>query len=115
MNDDFNSPILIAHLFDAVRVINGMKDGKLSLTSDDLEILKETMNSFITQVLGLKIEEQKGDFAEKIKATVQMLIEIRDQARANKDWALSDKVRDDLAAAGIQLKDGKEGTSFSLN
>lgn len=115
MNDDFNSPILIAHLFEAVKIINLIKDGKTKLSATDLELLKETMTTFVVDVLGLPLEAKGGNDSEKLKGAVEMLIGIRNEARANKDWAMSDKVRDELARLGIQLKDGKDGTTFSLN
>jgi len=115
MNDDFNSPILIAHLFEAAKQVNLIKDGKASLTSEDLELLKKTMNDFTFDVLGL-VNATKTENAgtDKLAGAVELLIELRQQARANKDFAMSDKIRDDLAAKGIQLNDGKDGTTFSI-
>lgn len=115
MNDDFNSPILIAHLFDAAKYINQIKDGKASITSDDLKLLKQTMYAFTFDVLGLQNESKKESGTDKLSAAVDILIKLRQEARANKDFALSDKIRDELAEAGIQLKDGKEGTTFTTN
>jgi cysteinyl-tRNA synthetase len=114
MNDDFNTPILIAHLFEGVKVINQIKEGKASLTSKDLETLKTTMNSFVFDVLGLMNEAAQNN-SEKINGVVELLIKLRKEARENKDWALSDQIRDELVEIGIQLKDGKEGTTFSIN
>ncbi|MFT4576115.1 MAG: cysteinyl-tRNA synthetase [Polaribacter sp.] len=114
MNDDFNTPILIAHLFEAVKVINQLKEDKASLNSDDLEMLKITINAFVFDVLGLT-NETKQDSSDKIDGVVELLIKLRKEARDNKDWALSDQIRDELIALGIQLKDGREGTTFSMN
>lgn len=114
MNDDFNTPILIAHLFEGVKVINQIKEGKASLTSEDLETLKTTMNDFTFDVLGLMNEAAQNN-SEKINGVVELLIKLRKEARENKDWALSDQIRDELVEVGIQLKDGKEGTTFSIN
>jgi cysteinyl-tRNA synthetase len=114
MNDDFNTPILIAHLFEAVKVINHLKDQKASITAQDLELLKETMHAFIFDVLGLT-NDTKKESADKIDGVVELLIKLRKEARDNKDWALSDQIRDELIALGIQLKDGREGTTFSIN
>jgi cysteinyl-tRNA synthetase len=114
MNDDFNTPILIAHLFEAVKVINQIKDNKASLNSADLELLKATINAFVFHVLGLT-NETKQDSSDKIDGVVELLIKLRKEARDNKDWALSDQIRDELIALGIQLKDGREGTTFSIN
>jgi cysteinyl-tRNA synthetase len=114
MNDDFNTPILIANLFEAVKVINQIKEQKASLTQEDLSELKETLNAFVFDVLGL-MNESSQDNSEKINGVVALLIKLRKEARENKDWALSDQIRDELIELGIQLKDGKEGTTFSLN
>ena len=114
MNDDFNSPILIAQLFEGVKFINLLKDKKETLTEDDLTEFKSTLYSFVFDVLGLEDVISK-DNTEKLSKAVEMLIEMRNEARENKDWALSDKIRDELFAFGVQLKDGKGGTTFSVN
>lgn len=114
MNDDFNSPILIAHLFEGVRIINILKDGKEFITTQDLSILENTMKAFIFDVLGLENANLEKANNGKLENVVQMLIDMRNEARANKDFALSDQIRDRLAVLDIQLKDGKEGTTFSL-
>ena len=114
MNDDFNTPILVSHLFEAVKVINQIKEGKVSLSSEDLETLKTTMNSFVFDVLGL-MNEAAHNNSEKINGVVELLIKLRKEARENKNWALSDQIRDELIALGIQLKDGKEGTTYLIN
>jgi cysteinyl-tRNA synthetase len=114
MNDDFNTPILIAHLFEGVRFINLLKDGKETLNAADLETLKQTMNAFIYDVLGLEDEKVSDSKNDKLEGTISLLIEMRKQARENKNFALSDQIRDQLLALGIQLKDGKEGTTFSI-
>ncbi|GHA41422.1 cysteine--tRNA ligase [Salinimicrobium marinum] len=116
MNDDFNSPILIANLFEAVKQINSIKEGKVSITSEDLEQLKTTMSDFIFEVLGLvDIHVAANDSSEKLSGTVELLIKLRAEARANKDFATSDQIRDELQKMGIQLKDGKEGTTFFVS
>ena len=116
MNDDFNSPILIAHLFEAVKQINSIKEGKVSISGEDLKDLKQTMSDFLFEVLGLvDINEVNDSSQEKLSGTVELLIRLRAEARANKDFATSDKIRDELAQLGIELKDGKDGTVFSVN
>ncbi|WP_027138788.1 cysteine--tRNA ligase [Gaetbulibacter saemankumensis] len=115
MNDDFNSPILIAHLFDAAKYINQVKEGQASVTSEDLKVLAETINTFTFDILGLENVTKKESGTDKLSGAVDLLIKLRQEARANKDFALSDKIRDELAEVGIQLKDGKEGTTFSVN
>jgi len=114
MNDDFNTPILIAQLFEGVRFVNLLNDKRESITSSDLELLKKTLEEFTFEVLGIRNEKTSGNNAEKLEGVVEMLIEMRNEARANKNWSLSDEIRDKLLALGIQLKDGKEGTSFSV-
>ena len=115
MNDDFNSPILIAHLFEAVKSITSIKEGKDTITAEDLELLRKTMHDFLFEVLGLEdVSISVSHNGEKLSAAVELLIQLRNQARANKDFETSDKIRDHLAANGIQLNDGKEGTSFRV-
>ena len=114
MNDDFNTPILIAHLFEAVKIINQLKEQKATITADDLAVLQKTMHAFVFDVMGLT-NETKQDSSDKIDGVVALLIKLRKEARDNKDWALSDQIRDELLALGIQLKDGREGTTFSIN
>ncbi len=114
MNDDFNSPILIAQLFEGVRFINLLKDNSATLTSEDLKTFINLMHAFVFDVLGLKDEKAVGNNNEKLEGVVHMLIGMRNEARANKDFAMSDQIRDQLIALGIQLKDGKEGTTFSV-
>lgn len=114
MNDDFNTPIVISQLFEAVKVINQMKEQKASLTGEDLSDFKQTINAFVFDVLGLMNEAAK-ESSNKLNGVIELLIKLRKEARENKDWALSDQIRDELVALGIQLKDGREGTTFSVN
>ena len=114
MNDDFNTPVLIAHLFDAVKFINSLKDKGSSISFQDLELLKNTMNIFVFDILGL-VSEKKQENSKVIDGTIALLIKLRKEARENKDWALSDQIRDELKALGVHLKDGREGTTFTVN
>ena len=114
MNDDFNSPILIAQLFEAVKYVNLLKEGKETLNAADLDTLGKAMNAFVFDVLGLENQVAADANSDKLEGTVNLLITMRNEARANKDFAMSDQIRDQLAALGIQIKDGKEGTTFSL-
>ena len=114
MNDDFNSPILIAQLFEGVRFVNLIKEGSATLTAADLETLVKTMLGFVVDVLGLNNQKSAENNSDKLEGIVNMLIMMRNEARANKDFAMSDQIRNQLAALGIQLKDGKEGTTFTL-
>ncbi len=112
MNDDFNTPIVIANLFEGVRVINSAKAGTEQLSANDLQILKDTYHTFIFDILGL-LDEKAADSSRLTEELIRLLIEIRLEARARKDWATSDRIRDRLKEIGIQLKDGKEGTEWS--
>jgi len=114
MNDDFNTPILIAHLFDAVRHINLVKEGKEELSKKDLELLKNTMHTFVDDIMGLIDSSVTQNDSTSLEGVVELLINLRNKARENKDFATSDTIRDELLALGIQLKDGKDGTTFNI-
>ena len=114
MNDDFNTPILIAQLFEGVRFINLLKEGKETLAAIDLKTFSTAIQAFVFDVLGLEDEKLSDTNNDKLEGTVNMLIEMRKQARDNKNFALSDQIRDQLIALGIQLKDGKDGTTFTI-
>ena len=116
MNDDFNSPILIAELFSAVKFINQIKENKASISEKDLLILKSCFNAFIFEILGLHtLNETENNHKEKLENSIKLLIKIREEARENKDFKLSDKIRNELEQIGIQLKDSKEGTNFIID
>jgi len=115
MNDDFNTPILIANLFEAVKLINQIKDGSATITNEDLELLQQTINVFTFDILGLVNVSKNDSGTDKLSGAVEILINLRKEARLNKDFALSDKIRDELAEAGIQLNDSREGTTFTTN
>ncbi len=111
MNDDFNSPMVIAQLFDAVRLINSVQDGHSSLNQQELDQIKELFRIFVFEVLGL-VSEESGAENDILDGLMQTIIQLRQEARARKDYATSDVIRDQLGALGIVLKDGKEGTSW---
>lgn len=113
LTDDFNSPILISYLFEAVNFIFKLKDGKEQISGSDLELLQSQMDSFVYEVLGLQNIEENNN--EKLDQTLQVLIDLRNQARKSKNFELSDQIRDRLLAEGIELKDGRDGTTYSLN
>jgi len=115
MNDDFNTPILIATLFDAVKHINLINDGKESITASDKDRLTNYINAFVFDIMGLETTTETGGNSDKLDGVVELLIQLRNDARSNKDFATSDKIRDQLLAMGIQLKDGKDGTTFSVS
>jgi cysteinyl-tRNA synthetase len=110
MNDDFNAPILIANLFDAVKQINLINDGNASISQSDKDLLESEMKKFLFNVLGLEIATTNND--SKLNPIMDLVLDLRQQARSDKDWTTSDKIRDGLAAAGIVVKDGKEGTTW---
>jgi cysteinyl-tRNA synthetase len=113
MNDDFNSPVLIAELFEAVRIINGAYDEKVFLNSEQIDQLKSLMDQFVYNVLGLKddILKMDGDF-EKV---MDIVVELRNEAKGNRDYVSSDKIRESLQKIGIQLKDNKSKTLWLKN
>ena len=113
MNDDFNSPILIAHLFEGVRIINSVNDAKESITAEDLNLLKKLFNEFAFEILGLKNESLKSnnDLPEKL---MEVILNLRQTAKTNKDFATSDKIRDELKNINIVIKDTKDGAVWSV-
>lgn len=110
MNDDFNSPVLIAELFEAVHIINSVYDGKTAASAADIEALKKLMDDFVIGVLGLKEESNQSDDMGKL---LDFIINLRSEAKVNKDYTTSDKIRIGLNSIGIQLKDNKEGTTWN--
>lgn len=117
MNDDLNSPIVIAHLFDASRAINSVKDGKATISAEDLKELQEVFHLFIFDILGMKDEAASagGNNYEAFGKAIDLLLSIRQQAKANKDWATSDKIRNELTAFGFEIKDTKDGAEWKLS
>ncbi|MEE4256476.1 MAG: cysteine--tRNA ligase [Bacteroidales bacterium] len=114
MNDDFNSPILIAHLFDGVKIINSIKDGKAKIDEENLSMLKELYLVFVNDILGLKAEgeaESKDDLSSKL---IETLLQLRHEAKLNKDFATADKIRDQLTALGLVIKDTKDGVEWDI-
>ncbi len=115
LDDDFNSPIVISHLFDACRTINQLVDRKQTITPSGLEALRQTLNVFVHDILGLRTEAQGGSQREEaFSAAVDMLLELRAKAKAAKDWATSDAIRDRLAELGFEVKDTKDGATWRL-
>lgn len=113
LTDDFNSPILISHLFEAVKWIFQIRDGEEKITKEEQEELKTTLNALVFEVLGLRPIEE-NDKNAKLDEALQVLIELRNQARKAKNFELSDQIRNRLLEQGIELKDGKEGTTYIL-
>ena len=117
MNDDLNSPIVIAHLFDAARTINSVKDGKATISLEDLKELQDIFHTFIFDILGMKDEAASAgnNSNEAFGKAMDLLLTIRQQAKANKDWATSDKIRNELTAIGFEIKDTKDGAEWKLS
>jgi cysteinyl-tRNA synthetase len=114
MNDDLNSPILIAHLFDAARIINSANDKKESLTSGDIGLLRSMMHTFVFDILGLLPENDPQAGNQVISNLMNIILDLRREARTNKDWAASDRLRDALAQAGVSIKDTKDGATWDI-
>ncbi len=116
MNNDFNSPMVIAELFEASRIVNAVKDGHATLTAEDAERLKSNFSLFFHEILGVRPENfiVAGKYDEAMRKVMDLLLSIRQDAKANKNWAVSDKIRDELKSAGITVKDTKDGSEWSL-
>ncbi|MCQ2253279.1 MAG: cysteine--tRNA ligase, partial [Bacteroidales bacterium] len=118
LNQDFNTPVMISHLYDGVKHINLMKDGKESLTEEDLNALRKLFNDTCFEIMGLMAESSSeagnNDNKEVIGNLVDMIQQLRKNAKAEKNYALSDKLRDDLKAAGVIVKDTRDGYEWSL-
>lgn len=112
MDDDFNTPVLIAELFEAVRFINATYDGKMTMDQTMLDALKQFMQSFVVEILGLRNDALAGD-TDDTDALMQIIITLRNEAKKNKDFTTSDRIREDLQTIGVQLKDSKEGTLWN--
>ena len=114
MNDDFNSPILLAHLFDGVKIINSIHAGTETISKEDLNLLKKIFHDFVFDVLGLKEEKSASGNDELANNLMNLILEIRNEAKAKKDFPTSDKIRDGLAKTKISIKDSKEGTTWEI-
>ncbi len=112
MNDDFNTPMLIAEIFECVKFINNVNIGSKNLNKNDKEKIRKTFEIFLFEILGLINE--KNSNSGKSSELIELLIKIRNQARVNKNFELSDQIRDDLLKLGIQLNDEKNESSYKL-
>jgi cysteinyl-tRNA synthetase len=115
MNDDFNSPVLIANLFEAVRIINSVNDGRESITTEDLISLQTAVPTFVFEVMGLHDENETNNGGKALDTVMQIVLEQRTEAKKRKDFATSDQIRDLLLAGGISIKDTKEGTVWQVD
>lgn len=115
MADDMNSPIAMSYLFEGVKIINSVSDGKTSITLADRDALKLLFHTFVFEIFGLKAEAQtEAGNSEVLNEVVDLLMKLRMEAKANKDWTTSDKIRNELTAIGFDIKDGKDGVSWEL-
>jgi len=114
MNDDFNTPVLIAHLFDLVRIINSANDKKTNLAQNDIDLIKKVYQNFVFDVMGLKLEEESSKAGKVLDKVMQFLLNMRNKAKSEKNFSLSDEIRNNLTDAGIQVKDSKEGSSWKI-
>jgi cysteinyl-tRNA synthetase len=113
MNDDFNSPMVIASLFECVRIINSVADDKEPFLSGEPELLKSIFDTFLFNILGMK-NETLGDQHEVVDGLMQLVLSMRQKSRETKDWETSDQIRDALQKLHITVKDGKEGTRWNV-
>jgi cysteinyl-tRNA synthetase len=114
MNDDFNSPMVIANLFEAVRLINSINDKKEEATPEDLALLKTLFDTFAFEILGLKAESGGGGKDDVVDGLMDLVLSIRQKSRENKDWGTSDQIRDALQQLHITVKDTKEGSTWNV-
>ena len=117
MDDDLNTPVAIAHLFDATRLINQINDGVIKASTEDIAALKKLMDTFLVDILGIRVNVADGAGAESLKPfedAVNLLLEMRSQAKSNKDWATSDLIRNRMNEIGFDVKDTKDGFEWSL-
>ncbi|MDR2844111.1 MAG: cysteine--tRNA ligase [Candidatus Symbiothrix sp.] len=116
MNDDLNTPIVISYLFEAARTINSALAGQMQVSAEDIQQLKDFFQLFLFDLLGITNELKSGNASyESFAKAVDMLLQLRMQAKQNKDWATSDKIRNELTALGFEIKDTKEGFEWKLN
>ena len=114
LNDDLNTPVMIAHLFDMVRQINLLHDGKEQITAEDRDKLKSLLSVLTNDILGLRIDVRADSGSDMVPKIIELLLDIRQKAKENKDYALSDRIRDDLAKIGIMVKDRKGGAEWEI-
>lgn len=114
LDDDINSPVAIAHLFDGVKMINSIKAGNEKISVEDLDELKSFFNSMVFDILGFKEEQSDSGDNAVLGKSIELLLTLRNEAKANKDWGMADKIRDELIAIGVEIKDTKDGVDWKL-
>ncbi|MDD3161640.1 MAG: cysteine--tRNA ligase, partial [Bacteroidales bacterium] len=115
MKDDLNSPIVISHLFDALKSVNIISDGKATISKEDLSELQSTFKLFVEDILGLLTQREDSSSLQAYKGAIDLLLNIRMEAKARKDWETSDKIRNQLTELGFDIKDKKDGFEWNLN
>ena len=111
MNDDLNTPIVLSHLFDLVKVINSCKEGKHDLSANDIDLLKNLLNKYVTEIFGLQSILKENNSTD-INTLMSFVLDLRNQLKENKDWATADKIRDGLNDINIEIKDTKDGSTW---
>jgi cysteinyl-tRNA synthetase len=114
MNEDFNSPVVIANLFEGARIINSVNDKKETISAGDLDLLKKMFNTFVFDILGLK-DETTAEQSEYLNGLMELILKIRQRSRETKDWSTSDQIRDALQKLSITVKDSKEGSKWEYD
>ena len=114
MLDDLNTPIVISYLFDALKAVNLVSDGKETVSETDLTELKEVFHLFVEDILGLIAENEASTGNDAYKKAIDLLLTMRMDAKKNKDWATSDKIRNELTALGFEIKDTKDGFEWKI-
>jgi cysteinyl-tRNA synthetase len=113
INDDFNTPIVLAYLFDLARIINTVNDNKEKLSKEDIDFIQNLFKDYLFDILGIGEEKQDGD-SQLVDYLMQTILSIRQEAKQNKDYATSDKIRNELDKLNIQIKDTKEGARWEF-
>ena len=113
MNDDFNTPILIAHLFEAVRIVNSAKVGDEQLKKENIHQLNQLFETFVFNILGLQ-EDQANKGNDLTKEVMKIILQLRGNAKANKDWTSADLIREELKKLNIEVRDGSDGSSWEV-
>ena len=113
MGDDFNTPILISVLFDAVKLINKVQDGQLAISKTQKDTLQSLINGYVFDVLGLEVEGgAKSEESNETGPLLDLLVNLRSEAKSNQDWSTADAIRNALSELGVTIKDGKEGSTW---
>ena len=112
MNDDINTPIVLSHLFDAVKIINSTKEGKHELSMEDIDKLKELFNQYVITIFGLCSSQEESSNSD-FNGLMNLILDLRNQSKNNKDWKTADKIRDGLNNLSIEIKDTKDGTTWN--